>query len=1275
MAIQNIVSGTGFTGIFAAETRAAGITGVDFKPVARWVGVPGETYRSGTIFMGVMAYHSEGIKEVEFFLNGGTGIKVTEQSINPTTNLPEYCVAIDRADVVSKMGEKHLNTELRAVVRPNVGEVKILQHDAFGLLANGITCSGDESAFLFNNVIGFSGGQQDPFGLTFCHPGEHSGLATILNNNNSSTYKEISRFMSPTGLDSNAGTREAPVKTIKKALELLVEDAKLDEKRVINSTPSSGIPTDVYDVSDCFIELLPGTYTPEHYNVNFKVQNGTPITKQGWFTVTGDRTAPRDSIILDVPEEMSRPVNSDGVPISTSKSSNVSFNIKAVHNAITAFKLQHLKFTRHNVGYDQHNFNISHAGRGILGTNLGYANENAKQWTHGFWFDDVYAESLTVSHSSYTFNINATGVKFYITNCKIAGGQGVMNAGGVQFNNLRIKNAADLPTNTALFVGNEAAIANEFPVWVRKIDIPHPTDVNLNEGHVWYDKYLKYREKFNGFYAASRGHGTKALKNSVAFKDFTSNRGSGGFTTDIPNATGAVWRKIKTEGYEEGETDIRDIVSGFYKNKLDETDGEIATYRELGQQYGRDETSDFFDPEGSKLGPLPFLWKKHAINGGDAYNFPWENTFMALLAKTSTTANDSGLFPPLAAETGYVLFDADKPLVYGSDENPNTQEFLFRFSGTTKNVSGHNRAGGIGNFYDRGNVYDTFPYAFAEGVVGTQAPRPGNAYPGVEANGATNDTYPILCRSNYGSDDSKHADMMQWWITTSTYTNFEVPLRIENILYAYNKVNQYDAQMWNVDTNLDLSHPNYPLMASTDWAFVNNVLSGPEDSTESSTWMLPAKNVMLLNNTMFGPKVVFKAGEVPIGNGDPDPNTDAGTLGGISGAHYSFYFNEGDVGKILNPNGVSIDCFSGHWILKNNILPPTDFKLQAGLTTGPSAGISTDVAISHPWVMNHNYYYPYGNGDLLKSSMFDNFDKHKYAMEIGEAGSPLYKNLPTTSGGAQYDSDLIYNFNIENGSDLIGGASGSVPFDMNRRKRIERSTPGAYEPSSVDEVNYKAVSGTVYNSTDVIDLGVFAEELYGKAFKIVAIDSDGNEKESTNTIRLENKWARYAYADVSQPETYEFDRQTGTYHRSTYTPREEVGDVPGETTLSTNDWLPVAHGVEKIILYGNLYGGAAESTTSSTINLFFEDAASAAAFKTAHDAIPGKGIRIDLLPKELSEWVPSDGYLTRHFDKGVMIRDGNKIKTYLNSGTEGATVAVQQFSLPGIAPIFRPNEM
>ena len=467
---------------------------------------------------------------------------------------------------------------------------------------------------------------------------------------------------------------------------------------------------------------------------------------------------------------------------------------------------------------------------------------------------------------------------------------------------------------------------------------------------------------------------------------------------------------------------------------------------------------------------------------------------------------------------------------------------------------------------------------------------------------------------------------------------------------------------------MNTTTPNFAILSSDDWAFVNNVFAGPEDSEANSTWMLPSKNVMFFNNLFFGPRLILKAGDRPIGNGTTDQ------FGGISAANYSFYFPADEVGAFLNPNGVSLDCFSGHWVLRNNILPPTDYNCGSGLTTGASAGISTDVAISHPWIMSHNYYYPYGNGTRHRNDMFDNFDEHKYAMEIGEEQPPLYENLPLTSGGANYDSSIMYNFNVIEGSGLIGGGSGSVPFDMNRLKRTERSTAGPYEPRSASTTNFTQLSDTEYNSTDGINLGNIPEELYGKTLKVVAFDQAGNQLESTNQVRLENKWARYVPADVSLPSTYEFARQTGTYHRSTYVPQHDVGEE-GEMIFDTTDWLPTAYQVEKIIMYGGTYAGAAESTVSSTIRIDFPDNTTATAFKTAHDAIPGVGIRMDFLSKSPAEWEPADGYLTRHLNKSASTVSGSVFKGFINAGTEGTTVRIEEFMLPENISIFRPSEM
>ena len=357
--IKDIVSGTGFTGEHPVETAIgdANVAGHKYKPISRWTDIPFQVYREGDteqttesndIYLGLMAYHAEGIKEVEFFLNGGTGVKVTEQELNPYTNLPEYCVRINKADVINPIGSDETsdnefmsNMELRAIVRPNSGIPRIHQHDKDAV-------RGQDMSFLTSHPFGYSGGKGSYFFDKPMVPGVHSQIGTVLKNTSQSVLTTLQAYMRPDGSDNNAGTKESPVRTAGKALEKIRDLAVDDTSRHITE---DGTGDEYVDISRSEIILLAGTYTADHFGdvVTQKVgnetsNNRTPMVKHGWFIFRGDPEVDRRDVILTITDDQAI-LQGEAKPRDLNPSD---FSLLGNNPTLNCFSLRHLLINRHN---------------------------------------------------------------------------------------------------------------------------------------------------------------------------------------------------------------------------------------------------------------------------------------------------------------------------------------------------------------------------------------------------------------------------------------------------------------------------------------------------------------------------------------------------------------------------------------------------------------------------------------------------------------------------------------------------------------------------------------------------------------------------------------------------------------------------------------------------------------------------------------------------------------------------------------------------------------
>lgn len=117
-----LVPGEGFSAPTPqpAAVGSAGSPGYDAKSIARWDVTPYQEV-SGEFEIGVVAFHRKGINRVEFSLEGGPWLPVTEMTENERTGVWEYWTTVNANELPDGP------IEIRAVAFPNVGEPRVLE--------------------------------------------------------------------------------------------------------------------------------------------------------------------------------------------------------------------------------------------------------------------------------------------------------------------------------------------------------------------------------------------------------------------------------------------------------------------------------------------------------------------------------------------------------------------------------------------------------------------------------------------------------------------------------------------------------------------------------------------------------------------------------------------------------------------------------------------------------------------------------------------------------------------------------------------------------------------------------------------------------------------------------------------------------------------------------------------------------------------------------------------------------------------------------------------
>lgn len=177
--MPTLTPGSGWSGATAQPPNVGSpaVDGYNATAIARWNVVPHQEF-DGTINVGVVAGHFNGIDRVELAVDGGSWAPVLNPSTNPSTGVDEYWATIDASDFTSDGV-----IEVRARVFPIAGRPRVLG----GTIDNASADTGNHSLFL------------------------HRGIFT-----------PVIKYVSPTGNDSNDGTSAgSPKKTIVDAIKAI----------------------------------------------------------------------------------------------------------------------------------------------------------------------------------------------------------------------------------------------------------------------------------------------------------------------------------------------------------------------------------------------------------------------------------------------------------------------------------------------------------------------------------------------------------------------------------------------------------------------------------------------------------------------------------------------------------------------------------------------------------------------------------------------------------------------------------------------------------------------------------------------------------------------------------------------------------------------------------------------------------------------------------------------------------------------------------------------
>lgn len=1125
---DTILSGTGFSGLEAAESPIGNSTdyAFDHGAVARWTKIPGDciSTKDGQgnsdphLYVGVMAYHANNIKEVEFKLNGGDGVIVTEQEINPQTNLPEYFVKIDKNDILDKMNvdrnnpdySTERNLELRAIIRPNAGQVKILQHDLAGV-------SGSEGGQLICDLYGVSGGiTASSFYDKRLHPGEHSYFANVKREEDIPTV-----YVSPAGKTYDKGNWDG--RTESQPLNHVIDGIRAVKDLILEKVNNGDLPADrkytrasdssnFVDVSDGRIVFLPGTYDKEHYNKAYHGPDGSGVSRPGvigdgdladfsdarsftgksFFTYTGDLRVPRDEIVFESADPSIDQKENTFNPAGTI-SANMGMQKVQHHKVVRQFKPeegQEVEFGKNSY------FEYLAAGYQTGLERPGPLN--------AFWMDDILTVEKLILHTKLNDDITIPAI---ITNSTMIGSSRPAGV-NIQINNTFSKSANDQIICT-YSLGNDFIGSWPSYMFAREVRFPEGSEY----------------EKFNGFYTNAPSLDWIAEESvafgttGIAWPTYSGSRSG--------NAGNTIWRRINTRRTTAGNTFEQQFTPQFYRLDDDfevieplSASGLQDSYKEIADSYGASARGYFQAPYYLGL-PKPLLTlndrqtNKNITTGiidqtdpitGDPILLHvndegyYDNVFM-----TQVMHENDGTAAGFTA-TGIVLADMDKPLVWGDDSSPATQKFLFRQGSTaSKGPGGVRRPVQEANFTYEGLNQGTEGYfAWCEGFTTTANPNQGHrsfnstggaisvfGNPIEDTSGVTNDAYPVWCVGNNGNDDSFfHLDMMQNWMhgpigsSSNLYNGIS---RLENNLIAYNKFINVPGQLANFGNN------HYSLKAQLhDSRRLGITLDTGSGNFTPGEIVYQGVSVAVDGSYVTGESDIFSSGGVTWTAAAKVISWDNTT--GLLDLRYIRGRQEGDVSSTALREDLQSD-----FTIKYN-------AFKAGTTVyGASSGASRILETLHQGGQNTDAqtgFIKYNRTDFLESW-------RDFAWVSNSFGTPAKSGgASTVIGGFPIRHFLVYNnlfegqaVNFKIGDDVYGTeareAQNAVEFDDHasitggigyfKSSLMNGNTAGGYSADRYREIYGVGIHDKVYKG---ILQAEYMESVYGSTVAASGITID-----------------------------------------------------------------------------------------------------------------------------------------------------------------------------------------
>lgn len=1132
--IKDIRSGLGFSGLIAAEDAIGDsqLAGHRHKPIARWTDIPYQLYREGNteqtsnsnyLYFGVMAYHSEAIKEVEFRLNGGGGVTVTQQEINPYTNLPEYCVRVNKADIINPENfdptsdnEAMSNLDLRAIVRPESGVPRILQHDKDAV-------RGEDATLLIASGYGYSGGKGQAFQNVKSVPGEHGMVATVLKKEDDTSLESFNVFVHPDGNDTTAdGTREKPFRQMGKALESLRDKAADIDSRLIGPTTDG---TFYVDLSRCSITLLAGEYNADHFDAGdvenpgafYEVGNGTinnrfVMIKNGWFTITGDPEAEREDIVLTLTEDQAKLVDDEN----THQNLTSDFGLLANNPSMTTVNLRHVHFDRKIKKGNHTNFGIRCKPSSHSMVEGNTADMDA------VWLHDIRLSQAKKSHS---------GPDSFLKDPRHPRGTAHILTGTAQTPSL-ILGGEDLLVNVCWTRSVSTIKMDGDQLKTHSFAADHK--IKFNSGGrgrfhwIWFDPTNEETApyaKYNGYYSSIRYIGnidepgtilqvldeqTRRAPDGITFSwpknPAGTTHGDPEGTRNLPQ-TGTIFQKLN-------HTNLLDLNTPWFEDDLDETDFTTTTYKDYAQAeidngdrtWNGNGDQYFGDPANEPDIPAapddPSFAKQHGISPEKASKFFWtkkedtnansfqDNVSLASedVGKSIYNPNEGEInegykffepmyFTPLKYQNdalgltayGYTLFDAREPLNANPDDPDwgTTQDFLFRCTGTTWPSAAYTslRTNPQGQVSGGGNSNPTWPFTKGQFFIGkVPRDRPTKKLPFLWTTGFTSDIVPINSRG-----DARYEDILAGGgETTDAY-----PIQGLGILGSRDTKHSDQIQVQGIKGLNSIHNYENVLIAYCDTIYDGQLghfsgSSQPLDEYKDFAW---------INNSWCNIGVPsttgFNFNPAQLSNALFYNNTMINTAFNFGRGFRAGVFQ--DPRKYVAQGPYLENAYGGagstfalgrelHNVVMRNNFTHKIVDSAGGLEEGlkRSTGISWPYPIGStaPARLERNFIWighplesNYSNQqDLVVMLAENNFPLHERAISYVNPEVPIEDSTGLFS-------PMIGNYSYKplEASPLVAGSTlgmdKHVQFDLGRRRRYDTISVGAWEPDSVELVN------------------------------------------------------------------------------------------------------------------------------------------------------------------------------------------------------------------------------